>query len=196
MYKGLKERTLILIKPDGVKRGLIGEIINRFEKTGLKIVALKLVKPTVEHIDLHQPKDEEWIKGMGEKTLKNYQEYGINPKKEVGTDNPLEIGKMIRKWNSDFLTSGPVVAAVLEGNHAVSNVRMVAGNTLPVFATPGTIRGDYSVDSPALANAMKRAVKNVFHASGTVEEAEKEIGIWFSGEELHDYKRSDEDVMF
>lgn len=195
-YRGLKERTLVLIKPDGVKRGLIGEIITKFEKTGLKIVALKFVQPTVEHIDLHQPKDEDWLRGLGEKTLKTYKEYGLSPEEELGLSDPIEIGKLIRKWNSDFLTSGPVLAMILEGNHAVDNVRLMVGHTLPVFAAPGTIRGDYSVDSPALANSLKRSIRNIVHASGSPEEAENEIGIWFSAEDIHDYKRADEDLMF
>lgn len=195
-YKGLKERTLVLIKPDGVKRGLIGEIMTKFEKTGLKVVALKLVRPTVEHIDLHQPKDTDWLKNLGEKTLKTYEEYGLFPEKEIGLNDPIKIGKLIRKWNSDFLTSGPVVALILEGNHVTDNVRQMVGHTLPVFAEPGTIRGDYSVDSPVLANSLKRSIRNIVHASGNPQEAEKEIGIWFSAEEVHDYKRVDEDIMF
>jgi nucleoside-diphosphate kinase len=96
----------------------------------------------------------------------------------------------------DLLTSGPVVAILLEGIHAIDNVRMTVGNTLPAFAQPGTIRGDYAIDSPALANAQKRSVRNLVHASGNLEEAKYEAELWFRADEIHDYKRSDQDVMF
>ena len=103
---------------------------------------------------------------------------------------------MVNNWNKDFLTSGPVVAMVWEGNHAIDNVRRLVGATLPTFAAPGTIRGDYSVDSPVLANARKRAVKNLIHASGEPKEAELEIDLWFDKKELHSYPRAEEEVMF
>lgn len=192
-----EEKTLVLIKPDAVKRGLIGEIIARFEKTGLKVIGLKIVQVGEDLVGKHYPSDRlEFLRGMGEKTLQTYEKYKKDPEKELGTKDPLEIGKMINKWNAEFLTSGPVVAIVFEGIHAVDNVRMIVGNTLPTFAAPGTIRGDYSIDSPALANERKRPVRNLVHASGNIEEAEKEVELWFSPEELHEYKRADEDVMF
>jgi len=192
----LKERTLVVIKPDAVKRGLIGEIISRFEKAGLKIVALKLVQPTKEHYNLHYPDSKEWLRKVGEKTLATYKEYGIDPKKELGTTDKVKIGKMVKKWTVEFMSSGPVVAMIVEGPHAVENVRMIVGPTLPYKAPPGTIRGDFSGDSPALANAAKRAVKNLIHASGDKEEAQREIQLWFAPEEIHDYKRAEEEVMF
>lgn len=191
------ERSLVLIKPDGVKRGLIGEVLSRFEKAGLKIVAMKMVWVGKELLSKHYPDDRiEFLKGMGEKTLKTYKEYGKDPMKLLGTDDSLEIGKMINVWNMEALSAGPVVAMILEGNHAIDNVRRLVGATLPVFATPGTIRGDFSVDSPALANEKKRAVKNLIHASGTIEEGIYEAALWFTPEEIHSYKRADEDVMF
>jgi nucleoside-diphosphate kinase len=138
----------------------------------------------------------ELLIGMGEKTLKTYEKYGKDPKEELGTMDPYELGKMINNWNMEFLTSGPVVAILLEGIHAIDNVRMIAGNTLPVFAEPGTIRGDYSIDSPALANTKKRAVRNIMHASGNKEEAKYEEQLWFKNDEIYSYKRADEDIMF
>lgn len=191
------ERTVVLVKPDGVKRGLVGEIVSRFEKVGLKIVAMKMVWVKEDFAAKHYPVSrEEWVKGMGEKTLKTYTEYGKDPMEEIGTKDPLEIGKMVAKWNLEFLSSGPVVAMVLEGVHAITNVRKIVGNTVPTFSDAGTIRGMYSVDSPAQANATKRAVHNLIHASGNPEEAKFEEELWFHKNEIHDYKRVDEELMF
>ena len=193
-----KERTVVLIKPDGVKRGLIGDIITRFEKMGLKIIAMKMVWVDKEMAQKHYPENrEELMKAIGQKTLETYKKYGRDPKEEFGKLKPEEIGKMVNKWNINFITSGPVVAILLEGIHAIDNVRAVAGNTLPVFAQPGTIRGDYSIDSPALANIKGRAVHNIIHASGNAEEAKYEEQLWFKKDDIiKNYKRSDEEVMF
>ena len=193
-----KERTIVLIKPDGVKRGLVGEVIVRFERMGLKIVAMKLVWVDKSIATKHYPESRtELMKAIGEKTLKTYEKYGRDPKEEFGKLSPEEIGKMVNKWNIEFLTSGPVVAILLEGVHAIDNVRMIAGNTLPVFAEPGTIRGDYSIDSPALANIKGRAVHNIIHASGSIEEAKYEEQLWFKKDDIvKNYKRADEEVMF
>lgn len=196
MSKLKEEKTLILIKPDGVKRGLIGEIIRRIEQRGLKIIALKMFQATREQIDEHYPKDSKWVSRLGEKPLGTYKKYGIDPIKELGTDKPDEIGKLVRGWIIDFMVSGPLVKIVVQGVHAVDMVRKICGNTLPNLADMGTIRGDYSVDSPALANADKRGVHNIVHASETPEEAEHELEYWFSPEEIHEYKRAEEDIMF
>lgn len=194
--KGLKEKTLVIVKPDGVRRGIVGEVISRFEKVGLKLVGLKLVKVDREQINRHYPDSEEWLGTLGEKSLADYEKLNLDPEKELGTKDPIEIGKMVKEWLIEYLSSGPVVAMVLEGNQAVENVRMIAGNTLPSFAQPGTIRGDFSVDSASLANTKKRAVKNVIHASGNQEEAEHEINLWFASEEIYTYKRAEEEAMF
>jgi len=192
-----KERSVVLIKPDGVKRGLVGEILTRFEKAGLKIVALKMVWVDKEMASKHYPDSRtEFLEGMGKKTLATYEKYGKDANEELGTMDPVEIGKMVNSWNMEFITSGPVVAILLEGLHAIDNARMIAGNTLPTFAEPGTIRGDYSVDSPALANADKRAVHNLIHASGNIEEAKYEEELWFHQDDINKYKRIDEGVMF
>ncbi|MBI2024133.1 nucleoside-diphosphate kinase [Candidatus Giovannonibacteria bacterium] len=196
MKKLTEERTLALIKPDGVKRGLVGEIIHRIEQRGLKIIALKMIKATEEQVTGHYPKDQAWIRRLGEKSLKTYEKYGIDPIKELGTDNPDEIGKMVRSWIIEYMTSGPIVKIVVEGVHAIDMVRKLCGNTLPNLAEMGTIRGDYSVDSPALANSGKRAVHNLIHASETPEESSHELDYWFTSEEIHDYKRAEEDIMF
>jgi nucleoside-diphosphate kinase len=195
-FGDLTERTLMLVKPDGVARGIVGKIVTRFEEAGLKLVGLKMIQISKDFADRHQPTNEDWIKNLGNNTLKTYAEYKRDPKKELGTTDPLKIGKMIRAWNTDFLTSSPVVAMVWEGNHAVTLVRKMIGSTLPVFAPPGTIRGDFAKDSPALAAAMQRAVRNVVHASGNQKEANYEIDLWFGPEEVYSYDRVDWGAMF
>ncbi|MCD6115076.1 nucleoside-diphosphate kinase [bacterium] len=191
-----EEKTVLLIKPDGVKRGLIGEIISRIEKRGLKIIALQMFWATKEQVDGHYPKDEKWLKRIGEKTLKNYQDYGLDIKKELGTDDFLEIGKMVRGWLIDYLTSGPMVKMVIKGIHAIDMVRKIVGSSMPAEAEMGTIRGDFSVDDATAANRDKRAIHNLVHASETPEEAAHELQFWFAPEEIHDYKRAEEDIMF
>ena len=191
-----QERTVVLVKPDGVKRGLTGEIVRRIEQRGLKIISLKMIQASRKQIDGHYPKDQKWIHRLGEKSLGTYQKYGIDPLKAVGTADADKIGKMVRGWIVDFMVSGPLVKMVIEGVHAVDMVRKLCGNTLPNLADMGTIRGDYSVDSPALANSNKRAVHNIIHASETPEEAAHELKYWFGPEEVFDYKRAEEDIMF
>ncbi|MDP2656503.1 MAG: nucleoside-diphosphate kinase [bacterium] len=174
------ERTFVLIKPDGVQKGLIGEIIRRFERVGLKIVGLEMFQPTHEQIDDHYPKNEEWITRLGSKTLATYEKYGYDAMSDFGTTNPSEIGPEIRKWLIDYMKAAPLVKIVVEGIHAVDVVRKIAGPTMPYLADMGTIRGDFSIDSPALANKEKRAVMNMVHCSETPEEAAHEIEHWFS----------------
>jgi nucleoside-diphosphate kinase len=182
------EKTLVLLKPDAVRRGLVGEIISRFEKADLRLLATKMVWPSQELADQHYPKDRrEFIEGMGHKTLGSYKEGNIDPITELGTDNPHEIGLQVQTWLVDFLTSGPVVAVVLEGQGAIQKVRDLAGHTIPLKADKGTIRGDHSDDEPVKANSEKRALHNLIHASGDKAEAEYEIGLWFSGDEIHKY---------
>lgn len=190
------ERTLVLVKPDGVKRALIGTIISRFEQRSLKVVALKMIKPALDHVDNHYPKDEAWIKRLGQKGFKSFAEMGMNPKEAMGTNDEHEAGKMVREWLMDYMTEAPVIAMVVEGLHAVEMVRKIVGNTLPSKADIGTIRGDFSVDSSAAANVAKRAIKNLVHASETIDEAEHEIQHWFSEEEIYEYQRADESTMY
>jgi len=192
----LGEQTVMLVKPDGVKRGLIGECIKRVEQRGLKVIALKMVLATPEQAKKHYPGTEAWLLGMGQKTLDTYAKYNKDPLKELGTADPLEIGNMIYEWNVELFTSGPVVAILISGIHAIDMVRKIVGKTIPAFAEMGTIRGDYSVDSPALANEAKRAIRNIVHASGDMAEATHEVSHWFTPKEIHDYTRSEEDVMF
>ncbi|MCD4760282.1 nucleoside-diphosphate kinase [bacterium] len=185
-----EEKSFVMVKPDGVKKGLIGEIIARFEQRDLKIVALEMFQPTVKQIDDHYPKDKAWIARLGQKTLSTYEKYGVDAKKALGTDNDFEIGQMVRSWLIDYMTSAPLVRMVVQGVHAVDMIRKICGVTLPNLADMGTIRGDYSADSPAVANSEKRAVMNLVHASETPQEAEHEIKHWFGTRKvIFDYKR-------
>lgn len=184
-----EERTFVMIKPDGVKKGLIGEIIRRFEQRDLKIVALEMFQPTHRDIDEHYPKDSVWLTRLGTKTLSTYDKYGFDAMEDFGTTEAEKIGPEIRKWLVDYMISAPLVKMVVEGSHAVDMIRKICGPTLPNLADMGTIRGDFSVDSPAVANAEKRAVANILHASETLEEAAHEIEHWFGGKHIHSYKR-------
>ncbi len=186
------ERTYVMVKPDGVRRGLTGEIIKRIEQRGLKIVALKMFQAKKDQIDNHYPKDETWIARLGKKTLSTYEKYGFDPIAELGTKDELTIGKMVRGWLVDYMVSAPLVKIVVEGVHAVDMIRKLAGNTQPSLAEMGTLRGDYSVDSAASANRDKRAIYNLLHASETAEEAAHEIGYWLSPEDVCEYQRTDE----
>jgi nucleoside-diphosphate kinase len=174
------ERTLVLIKPDAFKRGLVGEIISRFERVGLKLEGMKMLNATIEIVEKHYPDDKNWIKSVGMKTIDTYEKYNLNIIEDLGTNDALKIGQLVRKWLIQHLTSGPVSVLILSGNHAVEMVRKIVGNTVPLFAELGTIRGDFSIDSPDLSAREKRVLLNLVHASETVEEAKREISLWFA----------------
>jgi nucleoside-diphosphate kinase len=184
-----EERTYVMVKPDGVRKGLTGEIIRRFEQRDLKIVALEMSQPIYEQMDNHYPKDEEWITRLGTKTMNTYEKYGYDAIADFGTTDPSKIGPEIRKWVIDYMMSAPVVKMVVQGIHAVDVVRKIAGETMPYKAAVGTIRGDFSIDSPVLANKEKRCVTNIVHCSETPEEAEHEINHWFGNSTIFEYKR-------
>lgn len=187
--------TFVIIKPDGVKRGLIGEITSRIEKTGLKIIAIEMDKPSRDKINDHYPKDDAWMTRIGNKALAVYEKYGYDPVETLGTNDPLAIGKMAREWTIEYVSSGPIVKMVVQGIHARDMVRKMAGATSPAVSEMGTIRGDYSVDSALAANMEKRAIHNLIHASETIEEAEHEIEHWGMKKKIFPYKRVEEDLM-
>jgi len=189
------ERTFVMVKPDGVQRGLVGAIIARFEQAGLKLVALKMVRLTKTEAEKFYPSEKSWFKTVGEKTLKNYAKYGIDAKKEIGVSDPEEIGRLVKKWLVEFVTSAPVVCMAWEGNHAVENVRKLVGDTLPLNAAPGTIRGDYSLESADFANARKRAIINLIHASSDSSEAKRELALMFKENEFCAYSRVEEKLF-
>ena len=187
-----KERTLVVIKPDGVQRSLIGEIIKRFEQVGLKMVAVKMLVPTEDFVEKHYTLDPHWRQLTGEKTIKGYIEKGLEPPSR----DPLEISQKILENLKRYLTSGPVVAMVWEGAHAVKIVRKLVGGTEPLTSDVGTIRGDYVLDSYQMGDEDGRSVRNLVHASGSVEEAEMEIKHWFSEDELIEYRLVQEQILY
>jgi nucleoside-diphosphate kinase len=189
------QKTLIICKHDAVARGLMGEIIKRFERVGLKLVAMELIAATEDMGNRHYPATDEWYAKAGNRTLTEYKEKGIDAIKRLGTDDAIEVGKLIKQWNVDFLTAGPVLAMVWEGPEAIVIGRKLIGETLPVKAAPGTIRGDFSWDNADLANEQLRPFYNLVHGSGEVDEAEFEIQLWFEGKELMDYKVHSHKVM-
>jgi nucleoside-diphosphate kinase len=186
------ERTLVVIKPDGLQRTLVGEIIKRYERMGLKLSAMKMLVPTKEHIEKHYTLDPNWRRITGEKTIQGYLDKGMTP---PSTD-PLEITARILKGLSVYMTSGPVIAMIWEGAHAVKIVRKVTGKTEPLTSDVGTIRGDFVLDSYQMADLDGRAVRNLIHASGSVEEAEMEIKHWFKDEEIIDYRLIQEQIIY
>jgi len=187
-----KERTLVVIKPDGVQRSLIGEIIKRFEQVGLKLVAIKMLVPEEDFIEKHYTLDPQWRQQTGEKTIKGYVEKGLEPPSR----DPLEISQKILENLKRYLTSGPVVAMIWEGAHVVKIVRKLVGGTEPLTSDVGTIRGDYVLDSYQMGDEDGRSVRNLVHASGSVEEAEKEIKHWFSENELIEYRLVQEQILY
>ncbi|OGC86797.1 nucleoside-diphosphate kinase [Candidatus Adlerbacteria bacterium RIFCSPHIGHO2_02_FULL_54_18] len=185
-----EERTFVIIKPDGVRKGLIGEIVSRLEQRDLKIVALEMFHASRKEMDNHYPKDEKWIRRLGEKTMATYAKYGHDVKKDFGTSDLMRVGKTVRGWLLDFMSSAPMVKLVVQGVHAVDMVRKIVGPTMPYLAEMGTIRGDFSNDSPLNANVERRSVYNLVHASETPEEAKHEIAHWFGkNSPTYKYKR-------
>lgn len=187
-----KEQTLAIIKGDGVQRGIVGELITRFERVGLKLKAMKMVWPNEDLINRHyDSNNKEWLENVGLKAIKGYAKRGIKIEKD-----PIEIGLTVQKNLLRYFSTGPVVAIVLEGAHSVEIVRKLIGNTDPFSSAPGTIRGDYSMDSFQLADEEGRTIRNLIHASGTVEEAKKEIEIWFDPSELYNYIMPTDEVLY
>jgi nucleoside-diphosphate kinase len=187
-----QERTLVVVKPDGVQRSLIGEIISRFEKVGLKLVAMKMLVPTEEHVEKHYTLDPEWRRLTGEKTIASYAKKG----EKFWTEDPLEVTKVLLEKLKKYMTSGPVVAMVWQGAHATELVRKIVGGTEPRTSDVGTIRGDYVLDSYIMSDNDGRAVRNLIHASGSSKESEAEIKHWFKENELVNYKLIAEQILY
>lgn len=187
-----KERTLVIIKPDGVQRTLVGEIIKRYERVGLKLVGMKMMVVGEDHIEKHYTLDPEWRRVTGEKTIASYIKKGETP----WTNDPLEVTAAVLNGLKKFMTSGPIVAMVWEGAHAVEITRKITGGTEPRTSDVGTVRGDFVLDSYAVSDMDKRAVRNLVHASGSVKEAEMEINHWFKKEELIDYRLIQDEILY
>lgn len=186
------EKTLVMIKPDGIQRSLVGEIIQRLERVGLKLVALKMLVPTEVQVEEHYTLDPEWRRITGEKTIKSYKDKGLEPPSE----DPLAITAVILKNLIKYMSSGPVIAMIWQGAHAVKIVRKLVGGTEPLSSDVGTIRGDFVLDSYQLSDVDGRSVRNLIHASGSPSEAENEINHWFNKNELIEYKLVQEQIIY
>ncbi len=187
-----KERTLVVIKPDGVQRSLIGEIIRRYERTGFKLVGMKMIVPTAKHVEEHYLLDPNWKKNVGMKAIEGYKKKGMTPPSE----DPIEIGNGVVERLKKYFTSGPVIAMVWEGAHVVDIVRKITGGTEPRSSDVGTIRGDFVLDSYLMADTDDRAIRNLIHASGSIEEAHMEVKHWFSDNEIVNYRLVAESILY
>lgn len=192
MSEHSKERTLVIIKPDGVQRSLIGDVISRFERVGLKMVALKMVVATTKQVEEHYTLDPSWRTVTGEKAIESYKKRGLTPP----TEDPLEVTAKILENLKKYMTSGPVVIMVLQGAHAAELVRKIVGSTEPLSSDVGTIRGDFVLDSYRMADGDGRAVRNIVHASGSAEEGENEIKHWFDDSELINYRLISDEILY
>lgn len=182
----LVERSLVLIKPDGVVRSLVGKIITRFEEAGLKITGMKMVWADDELVKNHYQVDETWAKKLFERTRTTKMEKGH----EFPYNDHMEYGELMQSRNREFLKEGPVVAFVLEGPHAIEIIRKMIGHTEPRQSPPGTIRGDFATtESYQLSDGKNRVLRNLVHASDSVETANREINLWFNEIELHEYPK-------
>ncbi|MCB9814688.1 nucleoside-diphosphate kinase [Candidatus Nomurabacteria bacterium] len=186
-----QERSLVLLKTDAVQRSLVGEIIKRFEQTGLKISAMKMVEATEAQLLTHYNKSDEWYEKKGKGIVEELKSRGVEVEKEA-----IEYGKDIIRTVVKYMMVSPVVAIVFEGNKAVSVVTKIVGTTEPATSDVGTIRGDYTVDSYGHATYENRAVRNLIHQSESPEEAEREIAIWFKEEEIMQYTTAQERILY
>ena len=187
-----KEKTLVIIKPDGLQRSLVGEIIKRYERIGLKLIGLKMMVPSAEMIEKHYTLDPEWVRITGEKTIKGYKDKGMKPPIE----DPLQVTKLLLERLKKYMSSGPIIAMVWQGAHAVAIVRKITGKTEPLVSDVGTIRGDFVLDSYEMSDIAERCIRNLIHSSGSVKEAEDEIKHWFKNEELMNYKLIQEQILY
>ena len=186
-----KERSLVIIKPDGVQRPPLGEIIHRIERTGLKITAFKFLVPTEAQSWEHYQKTDEWFLSKGNRIVEERKSHGLPVEKD-----PIEYGKGIIDTIVRYFTSGPVLAFVVEGNQSIAIVKKLVGSTEPTLSDVGTIRGDFTIDSYALSSLDERAVRNLVHCSDNPEDAEREIRIWFDEKELIQYRLVAEQVLY
>ncbi len=187
-----EETTLIVIKPDGVQRSLAGELISRYERLGLKLVAMKMLVPTPEMVETHYTLDPTWRMRNGEKTIKSYKAKNLTPPSE----DPMEISGLTLEKLKKYLSSGPVIAMVWQGANAVAVVQKITGTTEPLTSDVGTIRGDFVLDSYQMADQDTRAVRNLVHMSGSVQEAQDEIKHWFTDKEIIRYQLVQEKILY
>lgn len=187
-----KERTFVMLKPDAIQRSLVGEIIGRFERAGLKIVHLKMLVLDEKKLWDHYAKDDAWFLKKGTKIADDRKQHGMVVDKE-----PIEYGKDIIRALVKFMTSGPVVMLALEGNSAVLVAKKLVGDTEPATSDVGTIRGDFTLDSYNIAAIDDRAVRNLMHCSDVPEEAERELKLWLGGEkDMLNYRLVSEAILY
>ncbi len=186
-----QERCLVILKPDAVQRSLMGEIISRFERAGLKFTAFKFVIPTEEQLMKFYNKDDAWFLKKGERTVEDLKAAGLPVEKEA-----IEYGKDIIRLIVRFMQESPCLAMVVEGNLAATVARKLTGTTEPATADVGTIRGDFTLDSYGHSSYENRAVRNLIHCSETPEEAEEEIKVWFDEADIQNYVSAQERVMY
>ena len=191
-YDNKQEQTLVIVKPDGVQRSLIGEVIKRYEQCGLKLVALKMMIAPEELAVKHYSIDPEWAFKTGTKSIESWKAKGLKP----WTEDPIEFAEKIRATLKSYLSSGPVVVMVWQGMNAVGIVRKITGGTEPLTSVPGTIRGDYTIDSYSASDIDNRSVRNIIHSSGSAEEAKNEIALWFKPEEILKYRLIAEEIIY
>lgn len=183
------ERTLLILKPDAVKRGLVGKTIETFEQVGLKLMAAKMLKPSSDVIKNHYPGTKQWIREMGEKTLASFKQSGNDVMKAFKTEDPEKLGQFVYERLIKYWMEGPIVVMTWEGPNAVIVARKLRGQTIPALADVGTLLAQFSFDSSPLSASLDRVVKTFIHASGSVEEAEREIKYWFGAQEFKNYER-------
>lgn len=189
-----KERTFVILKPDTIQRGLVGEVLSRFEKIGLKIVAMKMIKATSQQCWDHYQKSDEWYVKKGTKTVENLKSRGVTVEKEA-----IEYGKDIVRALEKYMIASPVVTMVIEGNEAMAVVKRLVGGTEPTTADTGTIRGDYALDSYNICDVDGRAVRNLIHCTDPAdgkEEYEREVKVWFTEDEILSYKLVSEAMLY
>lgn len=180
------EKTLVLLKHDSVCRGLVGKIITRFEETGLKITAMKMIWPDEKLAKNHYFLDAQWAQNVFDKTKVGYEK----DNKPFPYKDAMQLGEQIQRWNMNFLREGPVIAIVIEGPHAIEIVRKMVGSTEPRSSPPGTIRGDFAmIESYAIADKQGRVLRNLIHASDSWDSANREIALWFQSNEIHSYSK-------
>lgn len=186
-----QERSLVILKPDAVQRSLIGEIVKRFERAGLKVAAMKMTMATEEQLITHYNKTNEWYEKKGKGIVADMEAHNIPVTKE-----PIEYGKDIIRNMVRYMTAAPIVAMVLEGNQACAVVTKLVGSTEPSTSDVGTIRGDYTLDSYSHATIENRGVRNLIHCSESPAEAEREMVIWFTEGEMMKYATAQERIMY
>ncbi|OGN27994.1 MAG: hypothetical protein A2941_03130 [Candidatus Yanofskybacteria bacterium RIFCSPLOWO2_01_FULL_49_17] len=186
----IKERTLVLLKPDSLQRSQVGEIIRRIERTGLKLVALKMLRATEEQLFEHYNKNDGWYMKKGAQRTEQ-----MNAKGQPMTKDVIEYGKDVVRGNVKFMTASPLIAMIWQGNKAIGIVKKIVGGTEPLTSDVGTIRGDLTLDSFELSDSEARAVRNLIHCSDA-ENAEREMKLWFKPEELFDYRHIAEEILY